>query len=256
MATIYKNAQGQDVYDNAGKTYDAHTGQVVNTALPPVNAPAPTGTPAATTPTAPPLPTSSSPLVTFANSINAAVNLAKQHRNAQSLDIMKPFQGTVAASDFNSILGNLNNASDNTTSDLIKNATKADTPSFKTEQIGDTLYQYQVDPNGQVIGTPKPLITNKSSSTAADTAVHSGSLTYTREDYSGDSKALEKSRGSDGYVNSGTYKQLYDAWVKQGGLLDDFLKAFPSAQYVNPTDNSVPVFLRPKTTGVVANPFS
>jgi len=46
---------------------------------------------------------------------------------------MKPFQGTVAASDFNSILSNLNTASDRTSSDLIKRATEGpDTGNIST----------------------------------------------------------------------------------------------------------------------------
>src|SRR3990167_11495906 len=54
---------------------------------------------------------SKSPLLSFADTLDAAVNLARKKRNASSLDMMKPFQGTVAASDFNSILSNLNQAS-------------------------------------------------------------------------------------------------------------------------------------------------
>lgn len=73
---------------------------------------------------APSLPdnSASSPLLSFASSLNAAVNLARKSRNANSVELMKPFQGTVAASDFGSILKNLDTASDKTTQDLVKEA--------------------------------------------------------------------------------------------------------------------------------------
>ena len=70
----------------------------------------------------------SSPLASFASSLDAAVNLARASRNKSSLDIMKPYRGKVAASDFNSILSNLNAASDRTSSDLIKRATEVEKP--------------------------------------------------------------------------------------------------------------------------------
>src|ERR1044072_2991924 len=49
-------------------------------------------------------------LVEFSRSLDEAVNLAKQNRNKTSLDLMAPYRGTVAASDFSSILGGLNQA--------------------------------------------------------------------------------------------------------------------------------------------------
>lgn len=83
----------------------------------------PTGGTPPVDPTLPPTPGGeTSPLLSFANSVDAAVNLARTHRNASSVDMMKPFQGTLQASDFNSILGNINAASDKTSEDLIKRA--------------------------------------------------------------------------------------------------------------------------------------
>src|SRR3990167_225260 len=74
-----------------------------------------------------------SPLLSFADTLKSAVNLARQKRNASSLGIMAPFQGTVAASDFNSILSNLNRASDTTAQDLIETATERLTPDIITQ---------------------------------------------------------------------------------------------------------------------------
>jgi len=104
-------------------------------------------------------------LLTFKDSLNKVVQLAKEKRNALSLDFMKPFQGTVAASDFNSILGNLNQASDTFTKDTLKLATESVTPKYKTDQVGSDLYQYQVDPvTGQIIGEPVKILSGKSGS--------------------------------------------------------------------------------------------
>lgn len=69
-----------------------------------------------------------SPLLSFAQSLDQAVNLARKSRNQSSLDLMAPYRGTVQASDFNAILGNLNAASDKTSADLIKRATETEKP--------------------------------------------------------------------------------------------------------------------------------
>lgn len=75
----------------------------------------------------------------------------------------------------------------------------------------------------------------------------SGKLTYTKEDLAEDSKILEASRGADSYVDPTIYQNLYNAWVKNGGLLKDFLLKFPPKNYVNPKNDWLPVFLRPAT---------
>ena len=85
-----------------------------------------------------------SALLSFADSLDAAVNLARKSRNASSLEMMKPFQGTVAASDFNSILGGLNAASDKTSENLIKRVTEA------SEGIDSSDVYTTVNDNGDV----------------------------------------------------------------------------------------------------------
>lgn len=79
----------------------------------------------------------------------------------------------------------------------------------------------------------------------APTTYKSGGLVYSPTDFAEDSKALEASRGADNYVNSEIYANLYKAWVANGGLLKDFIAKFPPKNYVNPKDESVPIFLRP-----------
>ncbi len=73
----------------------------------------------------------------------------------------------------------------------------------------------------------------------------SGTLTYTAEDHAADSKALDASRGQDGYVDPGIYQKLYTAWVGKGGSLEDFVKTYPPKNYVNPANDWLPSYLQP-----------
>lgn len=85
-------------------------------------------------------------ILSFASSLDAAVNLARKSRNQSSLAMMQPFQGTVAASDFNSILSNLNAASDKTSSDLIKRATEEAAPiKLDTQVVNVGGHQVLID---------------------------------------------------------------------------------------------------------------
>lgn len=55
---------------------------------------------------------------------------------------------------------------------------------------------------------------------------------------------LEASRGGDGYVNSEVYSQVYKDWIARGGTATTFKARFPTANYVNPQDMSLPPQLR------------
>lgn len=57
-------------------------------------------------------------------------------------------------------------------------------------------------------------------------------------------RILEGSKGSDGYVNSRTYEQTFNSFIKAGGTRNEFLKQFPPNQYVNPKDPTLPSFLK------------
>lgn len=91
---------------------------------------------------------------------------------------------------------------------------------------------------------PKTTSTKASSSAIAKPVV-SGTLTYTPQDYADDSKVLEASRGTDGYVDPAVYQKLYTAWVNGGGKVADFLKTYPVKDYVNPANTTLPTYLRP-----------
>ena len=75
-------------------------------------------------------------------------------------------------------------------------------------------------------------------------SITSGTLTYTPADKADDAASLEATRGEDGWVNSETYRSLYNAWVHEGGTVDDFLKEFPPKLYTNPADDTLPIFLK------------
>lgn len=78
----------------------------------------------------------------------------------------------------------------------------------------------------------------------------SGGLVYTPQNAGEDSRELEGTRGSDGYVDPTTYQAIYEEWVGvNGGLLKDFLAKFPPEKYVNPANTWLPKYLMPKSTG-------
>ena len=74
------------------------------------------------------LPTQQAPqgnLQGFMNALSAAQSMAKQQRTASFGGLMQPHQGVAPASDFNSILGNLNRAGDSFSTDVRNNALDA-----------------------------------------------------------------------------------------------------------------------------------
>lgn len=90
--------------------------------------------------------------------------------------------------------------------------------------------------------------TQKSTSTTSTKKTVSGTLTYTAQDQAEDSKALESSRGTDGYVDPTIYQNLYKAWIASGGVLKDFLTKYPPKNYVNPANTWLPTYLKPTAT--------
>lgn len=119
---------------------------------------------------------------------------------------------------------------------------------------GQTRYAY--DP---VTGTTKQLASLPSTPKAvADVkgTTRSGGLVYTPSMATEDTQLLESTRDADGYVDPGTYQELYQAWIDNGGLLKDFLIKFPPDKYVNPEDEDLPSYLKPKPkSGEIVNIF-
>jgi len=88
--------------------------------------------------------------------------------------------------------------------------------------------------------TPTP----KSTSTSQGKLIKSGSLEYSQSDYGNDLTALQATRGTDDYVNTGEFNTLFEAWQKEGGTRKDFLKYFPPKDFVNPDDPSLHKYLK------------
>lgn len=131
-------------------------------------------------------PGSGGSLLDFANALDGALQLGKEKRNAKSLEFMQGAAptGTLMASDFNSILGNLNAASDNSGEQLTRRALELATPKYETMQIGDQLVQMAYDGAGKFLGgTPIAVLPPKYS---YDTmTLPNGDVYYIQKDGSG-----------------------------------------------------------------------
>lgn len=104
-------------------------------------------------------PAAKSSLTGFADATAQAVQLAKENRNALLFPMLaQPYQGTLKASDFGSIISNLNRASDTSIQDTLKaHSTTYDTIS----DANGAIYQVQKDAQGQIIGQPKLVFSGK-----------------------------------------------------------------------------------------------
>lgn len=201
--------------------------------------------------TAPALPEGGSKpsgLLSFATGLEEAVSLAKAHRNKASFDIMKPYRGTVAASDFNSILGNMNQASDSFSSNLTKKATELDTPEIitSTSDNGDV---HGIDKRtGQVVWTAKG-VGNQQGTPSEETVDSEVKYALQNGTFPGGTP-LGNPAGTDGYVDPRVYLQLYDTYVLAHGAGSGakFTKLYPPKNYINPANTWVGNEL--KTRGV------
>ena len=114
---------GTAEYAKTAYGYTGDATQVTPTApVPSTQPPLPSSTPV-TAPTPPATTQPGTNLVTFKDSLDQAIQLARTKKNDISLKFMAPFSGTTTASDFNGILSNLNSASDTTIQDIPGNET-------------------------------------------------------------------------------------------------------------------------------------
>lgn len=216
-------------------------------------------------------------LTDFANALDQATSLAKQKRNALSLGMMMPSQGTLMASDFNSILGNLNNAGDNRASQLTDRALEAATPKpytygTATDNSGN-MYQVQYDENGMMIGqqllsaavpqqqqggvtlspgeayfdpnTGEVRYTNPTTANQRQTTGTGG--TTSSEPSSADIKALKDALNQTKFDTTnpeadGKYADptLYLQNYESYPDKAEFLRLFPPSQYINPENTWLP----------------
>lgn len=96
-------------------------------------------------------------LVTFKRALDKTMDLAQGKRSDLQRQFMGQFQGTVAASDFNSLFNQMNQGGSRYAEGLAKSALEGDSSGnkFKTEQVGSNLYQYEIDSRGKIVGKPQ-----------------------------------------------------------------------------------------------------
>ncbi len=182
-----------------------------------------------------------SPLLSFASSLDAAVNLARQKRNESSLDMMKPFRGTVAASDFNSILGNLNQASDSTSADLIKRATETASPDA-SDVLTVTNDRGAVSgiskATGEVLWTTEAGVGNQQDTSGDTVGVSSKNITALKNALN--ASKFEGGEADGQYADPNLYLANYHAWLAAGHPAEEFFRNFPPSTYVNPDNTFLP----------------
>lgn len=86
----------------------------------------------------------------------------------------------------------------------------------------------------------------------------SGGLKIDNADIGAGSQMLAQMRGADGYTNSEKYAQMYQHWVDNGGLPQDFFKNYDPDYYLNPNDPTIPTYIKSqmKQTKTTSNPFA
>ena len=160
-----------------------------------------------------------SDLLSFANALDSATNMAKQKRNALTLGVMMPSQGVTPASDFSGIVSRLNSASDTTAQNLTKRAIEAATPQYTTQQIGNEIFQMSYDASGRFTGAQKIAQVSESGGgfTYATATDNAGNLFEVQYDKDGKmvgqrllSEALPTDKTSEGFT-LGTNQVRFDS---------------------------------------------
>lgn len=80
----------------------------------------------------------------------------------------------------------------------------------------------------------------------------------TESDIAGGVTRLDQSKDASGFADSKLYKAMYDQWEEAGLDPQEFTKNFPPKYYINPSDTTLPTYLRPSTVkgSGISNPFS
>lgn len=103
----------------------------------------------------------------------------------------------------------------------------------------------QIDPN-QPLDTQILMYGNEGQfvKPSTTTPFKSGEVVFTGKQISDFSDQLEKSKGTNGYVDPKVYEQAYQAWVNTKALAKDFLTKYPPSKYVDPANTTLPAYLR------------
>ena len=110
-------------------------------------------------------------------------------------------------------------------------------------QVGSNLVQVDADGNVNVLYSA-PTGGDGGGSTGF---FKSGGLKVANEDLGDAAQQLEATRdweNKDGYANTDLYVQLYQHWVDNGGLPQDFLNRFDPDFYLRPTDSGIPLQIK------------
>lgn len=85
----------------------------------------------------------------------------------------------------------------------------------------------------------------------------SGALKIDNADIGEGSRMLSSTRGADGFTNTEKYTEMYQHWVDNGGLPQDFFKQYDPDFYLNPDDPTIPSYItsQMKKTEEDNNPF-
>lgn len=67
----------------------------------------------------------------------------------------------------------------------------------------------------------------------------------TKSDIEAGVEKLDASKDSSGYVDPKVYQAMYQYWEDQGLPPEDFVKNYPPKYYIDPTDTTLPSYLRP-----------
>jgi hypothetical protein len=74
--------------------------------------------------------------------------------------------------------------------------------------------------------------------------VKSGNLKIATSDIAALQNYLNQSRGSDNYTNTGDYMKSLGDWQANQGMANDFFKYYPPKLYLNPSDPTLPTYLK------------
>ena len=111
-----------------------------------------------------------------------------------------------------------------------------------------TALQLSIDraAGGGVVTSGALNLTKEAIGDAASALINSKSLLY---DANGNAVGTKETPSQ--WVDSNLYTKMYQQWTSQGGLGQDFIKAFPPALYVDPNDKSLPTYLQNKPSNNV-----
>lgn len=171
----------------------------------------------------PSLPSNEAPgthLVGFKDSMGKVMDLAVQKRNELMKQFMLPFQGTVAASDFNQLFNQMNQFSTAKSEGILEDLIGGQ-GELTTETVGN--FEVLRDKSGKILST-------KVVSTPTDKDIK-------KDDIVSMSSQMDSRKGDDGFISPGDWATAKRAWISEGYSSDDFDKLFDT--YKNPKDTYI-----------------